>query len=103
MIRFTVRLNPFMQPLHNHRPLLLVLVNRLLRDRAREAVAMTSIETERDEAQASAEQAEQELEMAQIDVRAEKLRADSLSRIVRDVCKGEEPSDLMWTRIHPAN
>ena len=80
-----------------------VLVNRLLRDRAREAVAMTSIETERDEAQASAEQAEQELEMAQIDVRAEKLRADSLSRIVRDVCKGEEPSDLMWTRIHPAN
>ena len=80
-----------------------MLVRKLLQDRAREAVAMTAIETECDEAWQSAERAEQELEMVQIDLRNEKLIAASLDRIVRDVCKGEEPSDLMWTRVRRDN
>ena len=78
-----------------------LLVKQLLRGRAEDAVIMTKLETEHEELREYAEKAKLEL----ADVSQELVQAhaaqDALTKVVRDVCKGREPTDVMWLKSQP--
>ena len=77
------------------------LVRKLLTDRANQAVHMTELETENEELQEAARQARSERDAAVLELVVSQSHEDALEKVVRDVCKGHTPTDVMWVKMQP--
>ena len=78
-----------------------LLVSKLLRERAREAVTMTELETEVEEMGEAVGHSDGKLRKMKLELVDSQSREDALGKVVRDVCRGQEPTDVMWLKVQP--
>ena len=62
---------------------------------------MTKLETEHEELREYAEKAKLELEEVSQELVLAHSAQDALTKVVMDVCKGREPTDVMWLKSQP--
>ena len=60
---------------------------------------MTELETENEELQESFKQARREQMIAEGQAFSAEATAEVLTKVVSDMCKGHEPTDVMWVKI----